>query len=192
MACSPNDILVANGDETLGPLWYVQHVEHVRPDVSIIFSSALPAQWYDTVLRSHGLKVPADPTMLTFREANASRPFDYAGPVANDGSFNGKYYVYADGLSDNILPEAVNKSPDQLAADNAAKLASYHVPSYKHIKDRSFESTILDHYADIPSAVAQQYQQLKLDAQALTWYQKALAIDPDNATIKKAIAALSK
>ena len=40
-----HDVLIANGDETIGPLWYVHYVEHVRPDVSIVLSSGLPVGW---------------------------------------------------------------------------------------------------------------------------------------------------
>ncbi len=187
-----NDILVANGDETLGPLWYVHYVEHVRPDVSIVASTGLPSDWYDAEMRRSGLNVPQHPTMLTFREANKDRPFDYVGPVGDDGSMKDKYYVYRNGLTFNILAEDVDKSPDQLAADNTAKMATYHVPNYKDVNPRSFEHSIVIDYAAIPYSVGDQYHQLKMDDQALIWYQKALVIQPGYPTFVNAINALKK
>jgi tetratricopeptide (TPR) repeat protein len=187
-----NDVLIANGDETIGPLWYARYVEHVRPDVSVVLSSGIPIGWYQDELRAAGLSVPAKANLLTFREANAARPFDFVGPVGTDGSMEGKYYVYRNGLTYNVLPQAVDKSSDDMAKDNTAKLASYHVPSAAHVKARSFEHTIVRDYASVPYSVGDQYHQLKQDDQALIWYQKALAIDPGNSTFEKAIDDLRK
>jgi 4-amino-4-deoxy-L-arabinose transferase-like glycosyltransferase len=187
-----NDVLVANGDETLGPLWYVQQVEHVRPDVFIVLSAGVPVPWYETEMRAAGLSVPEHATMLSFREANMSRPFDFAGSVNDDGSLNGKFYVYPNGLTKNLLAEAINKSTDQLIADNTAKLATYHVPASHGLKSRSFDPTIRSDYAGVPYSVGLSLHQSGDNSQALTWYQKALAIDPGNSIIKNAIKDLTK
>jgi hypothetical protein len=187
-----NDVLVANGDETLGPLWYVQRVEHVRPDVFIVLSAGVPVPWYETEMRAAGLSVPEHATMLSFREANISRPFDFAGSVNDDGSLNGKFYVYPNGLTKNVLAEAVDKSTDQLIADNTAKLATYHIPANHGLKSRSFDPTIRSDYAGVAYSVGLSLHQSGDNPQALTWYQKALTIDPGNSIITKAIADLKK
>jgi hypothetical protein len=187
----PNDILLANGDETIGPLWYVHDVEHVRPDVSVVLSTSLQVGWAADQLRAQGLKVPAQNTVLAFREANIDRPVDVIGALP-DQSLDGKFYVYRNGLSFNLLPQAVDKSPDELAADNNAKLASYHVPTFAQTKSRSFERSIVLSYASIAYSVGDQYRQLKLNDQARTWFQRALDIAPGTGTFQQAIHDLSK
>ncbi len=77
-----------------------------------------------------------------------------------------------------------------MAQDNAAKLATYHVPSYRHLKKNSFESTILADYANAPFAVGEQYRQAKQNADAASWYKRALAIYPNAANIEKALASV--
>jgi hypothetical protein len=46
MSCAPNAILFTFGDNDTYPLWYLQEIEHVRPDVRIINMSLLGISWY--------------------------------------------------------------------------------------------------------------------------------------------------
>jgi hypothetical protein len=39
-------VLIAGGDNDTYPLWYLQQVEHVRPDVTIVTAPLLSAAWY--------------------------------------------------------------------------------------------------------------------------------------------------
>ena len=50
----PKDaILLTNGDNDTFPLWYLQQVERVRPDVLVVNVSATNAGWYVAQLRRH-------------------------------------------------------------------------------------------------------------------------------------------
>jgi hypothetical protein len=61
----PNAILFVNGDNDTFPLWYVQAVEAVRPDVQIVNRSLANAPWYvDQLAR----RDPSFPISLTREE----------------------------------------------------------------------------------------------------------------------------
>ena len=50
-SCAPNAILFCFGDNDTYPLWYVQEVEKVRPDIRIVNTSLLGIDWYINQLR---------------------------------------------------------------------------------------------------------------------------------------------
>ena len=188
----PHAVLLVNGDETDLPVLYVQSVERVRTDVTILISPLLPAPWYvRSMLKARRVNVPDSVTALNLIEANKDRPFAVIGSLP-DKSIDGKYYVYRNGLSYDILAQAVDKTAPEQASDNTAKMAAWHVPNEKDIKHRSFERTILDDYATVPYEVAQGFDKGGDSATAITWYEKSLAIDPTLGAAKNALAKLKK
>lgn len=57
LASAPRDaIVLARGDNETYPVWYMQEVEKLRPDVTVVVVPLLPAKWYRAELeRRHAL-----------------------------------------------------------------------------------------------------------------------------------------
>lgn len=65
-------VLVTGGDNDSFPIWYVQAVEHVRPDVTVVVAPLLPVEWYRAQLaRRHGLLDSADVAAPVYAEREA-------------------------------------------------------------------------------------------------------------------------
>jgi tetratricopeptide (TPR) repeat protein len=67
----PDAIIFTNGDNDTYPLWYIQMVEGVRPDVNIVNLSLLNTSWYVKQLRD---RQPPVPISLSDPEIERLRP----------------------------------------------------------------------------------------------------------------------
>ena len=60
----PRAVLFVAGDNDTYPLWYAQQVERLRPDITLVTVSLLPADWYQAELtRRSGLRWRDDETV---------------------------------------------------------------------------------------------------------------------------------
>ena len=117
-SCAPNSILFTYGDNDSFPVWYVQDVEKVRPDIRVANLSYIQAGWYIDMMRQKAYD--SDPLPLSLgsekyvegaREQlpvnnRVDKPVNLKEIIKFAGSDDSKYKIDVSGRGDymNYLP----------------------------------------------------------------------------------------
>lgn len=73
MSCAPNAILLTFGDNDTYPLWYLQEVEGVRPDVRIMINTLIGTEWFIDQLNNKVNNADAIPMVWSKEDYAGSR-----------------------------------------------------------------------------------------------------------------------
>lgn len=140
LSCAPNSILFTYGDNDSFPVWYVQDVEQVRPDVRVANLSYIQAGWYIDMMRQKAFEsdplpftLPSEKYVEGVRDqlpvtSRIDKPVDLAQVVMFAGQDDLKYKIDVSRRGDylNYLP--TNKF--SIDVDTAKVLANGTVKEY--------------------------------------------------------------
>lgn len=182
----PNSVLLVTGDGFAFPLVYLQKVEHLRSDTTLVVLPMLLGEWYAEQLRKQhpDFVIPFDrydrdtKNLKALIEANPGRIFAFVGTLGNDHSLDGSYWPYQQGLLSDILPKSEQRDLGTLLSDNEPLLNRCHPPPAGSARLDTFEASIVLLYTFPLLKLGDHCAQAGLPNEARTWYQRALAINP--------------
>ena len=194
----PNSILLVSGDGLAFPLMYLQKVENVRNDTTLVVLPLLLGDWYVRQLREQhpDLVLPFDRydpqsnNLIGFVTANSSRTIAIAGSLGDDHSLDADYWPYQQGLLIVVRSKTRDVPLDTLLAENEQLLGRCHPPAPETVRTNTFEEDILSVYAYPAFNIGGTCERAGYKAEARTWYQSALVINPQFSKAREALARL--
>ena len=194
----PRSVLIARGDFAFA-LTYFQKVEHVRPDTDVLLLPLLGTKWYIRQFRREhrDFIIPFDRydaatnNLKQIVDANNNRPWCIAGTIGNEHhSLDQDYWPYQRGLLLVIERKGTNDSLQQMVDENEHLFASYHPPQPNSVRFDTFENDIITMYAWPAYRIGNDCVTVGLRDLAAQWYKRALAINPNFAKAREALARL--
>ena len=194
----PHSILLVSGDGAAFPLMYLQNVENVGKETTLVVLPLLLGDWYVRQLRDQhpDLVVPFERydlennNLKTFVAANQERTIAAAGTVGNDQSLDADYWPYQQGLLIVIMPKSRRVPLNTLLAENERLLSRCHPPAPGTVRTNTFEGDILNIYAYPAFNIGGSCERAGLSAEARVWYERALTINPPFSKARDALARL--
>jgi 4-amino-4-deoxy-L-arabinose transferase-like glycosyltransferase len=194
----PNSILLVSGDGFAFPLFYLQKVEHVGTDITLVALPTLLGEWYAQQLREQhpDLVIPFDrydratKNLKALVEANSGRTIAFAGTLGDDHSLDLDYWPYQQGLLTVVMPKSEDRPLETTLAENEELLRHCHPPAPGTARMNTFEADIVSLYMFPPLRLGDMCARAGLKNEARAWYQRALAINPQFPQAREAIEQL--
>jgi hypothetical protein len=193
----PGSILLGTGDGVMIPLIYLQTVEGIGKDVTLIPFSFLTTDWFVRQLRERhpDLIIPFDRydavsnNLRMLVESNPKRTFYIIGSIGDvDHSLDRDYWACQTGFINAIKPKLKRLSLEQLVNDYTDISKNYRPPAFTTIRRGTFEDDILDVYAWPVFRFGSEYERVGAKNEARHWYERALAMDPNLAVAREGLA----
>jgi dolichyl-phosphate-mannose-protein mannosyltransferase len=153
----PNAVLLTQGDHIIGVLRYLQLVDGLRPDVSVLDEALLAFTWSprwvhtnfaDVVLPKNGVYSPGGYMMKDFFDANSGRRplFVVNGLKSWDNSVGNDYQFWPVGFSTMIVP--TNTEPDltRWAEANRQTFSEFDWQTAQRYASGSWEALVREQY----------------------------------------------
>ena len=194
----PGSILLVSGDGLAFPLMYLQKVENAGKETPLVVLPLLRGEWHVRQLREQYPDLvipferydPPDNNLQAFVAANQGRTIALAGTAGNDHSLDTDYWPYQQGLLVLITPKSQDVPLDRLLAENEQLLRRCHPPASGTVSPNTFESDILSIYTYPAFNIAGTCERAGLKAEARTWYERALAINPQLSKAREELTRL--
>ena len=196
----PDSILLVSGDGFAFPLMYLQKVEHVRPDVTLIMLPTLLGDWYVRQLREQhpDLVIPFDRydratnNLRMLVESNPRRTIAFAGTIGDDHSLDENYWPYQHGIITVIMPKSREISRETMVRENEQLFSRSHPPAPGTARMNTFEADIVSIYTFPLLRLGETCERAGLKDEARAWYQSALSINPQFSQAREALMRLAE